>query len=366
MTDTGIAVVMVVDDDALFLRVLGTMVAGLEGTVVRSFSKARDLLEAAVESMPDLVVTDVQMPEMDGIELIRALRATREGASLPIIAVTAARGGEVRRAALDAGVTDFLTKPLDMEETRARCRNLLTLRQMQRALSDRATWLAEEVRRATADIALRERETIMRLARAAEIRDWETGFHLVRIGEYVRLISRGLGLGPVEQDELWLAAPLHDVGKIGVPDYILRKPSMLSREEYAVMQQHTVLGHKLLSDSPSRLLSLGAEIALTHHERVDGTGYPSGLQGAAIPLSGRITAVADVFDALTSSRPYKAPWRHAEARAMLEQGAGTAFDADCVRAFTDQWSEVLEVSEQWSDEAQRGRSSGQIAQPLLA
>lgn len=354
-------VIMVVDDDPLFLRILTAMVSDVEETIVRSFASPLDLLGAATASMPDLILTDMQMPGMDGVELVRALRATKDGALIPIIAVTGSSDVAVRREALEAGVTDFLTKPLDAQETRARCRNLLALRHAQRALADRADWLAAEVRRATETVVTRERETIMRLARAAEFRDWETGSHIIRIGEYVRLIARALGLSVDEQDDLWLAAPLHDVGKIGVPDFILRKPSLLSRDEFVVMQQHTSIGHRLLSDSPSRLLSLGAEIALAHHERIDGSGYPTGLSGDAIPLSGRITAVADVFDALTSARPYKAPWLLDEARAMIERGTGTEFDRDCVNAFIASWAEVCAVSERWSDDAQRTRSAERVS-----
>ncbi|MDZ4865609.1 MAG: response regulator [Gemmatimonadota bacterium] len=346
--------VLIVDDDPVSLQFLADALASLPDVQVRTFSHGTALLEAARAERPDLIITDMQMPEVDGLAILQAFAATEYLPPVPIIVVTGSDNRDVRRRALQLGASDFLTKPLDPDEIRVRCRNLVNLTRAQRALSDRAAWLAAEVRRATGTVVAREHETIFRLARAAEYRDWETGTHIRRIAEYCRLIAERLGLPASLQEDLYLAAPLHDLGKLGIPDYILRKPSRLSPEEYAVMQRHTVIGHELLHDSPSHLLHLGAEIALTHHERFDGTGYPQGLAGSAIPLVGRIVAVADVFDALISSRPYKACWPREEARALVLRGAGSEFDPDCVDAFMAEWDPILVAAERWSDEAQLG------------
>ena len=347
-----IGTVLIVDDDPVSLQFLSDALASLPDIQVRAFEHGAALLEAARAERPDLIITDMQMPEVDGLAILRAFASAGYEPAVPIVVITGSANREARRQALQLGASDFLAKPLDQDEIRVRCRNLVNLTRAQRALSDRAAWLAEEVRRATATVVAREHETIFRLARAAEYRDWETGTHIRRIAECCRLIAERLGLPADLREDLYLAAPLHDVGKLGIPDHILRKPSRLSPEEYITMQRHTVIGHALLDDSPSHLLRLGAEIALTHHERFDGSGYPHGLAGTAIPLVGRIVAVTDVFDALISSRPYKAPWPREEARALILRGAGSEFDPDCVDAFMAEWDPILLAAERWSDEAQ--------------
>lgn len=344
--------VLIVDDDPVSLRFLTAAVEGLGAQVrVRAFARAADLLEAARAERPDLILSDIQMPELDGFELIEACRAAGHVPPVPIIAVTASADRDVRRRALQTGAVDFLTKPLDVQEVRARAVNLLALAQAQRAIADRSAWLAEEVGRATATIVARERETIMRLSRAAEYRDWETGMHILRIAEYTRLIAARLGLAAADQEEMYLAAPLHDLGKLGIPDYVLHKPDRLDPDEFALMQRHTVIGHEILIGSQSRLLQVGAEIALCHHERFDGAGYPRQLAGRAIPIGGRVVAVADVFDALISRRPYKPAWSHAEARAWIQRDAGKAFDPDCVAAFTADWDAIVAAARRLSDDA---------------
>jgi len=343
--------VLIVDDDPVSLRLLTNAVEALGNMRVRPFGRAADLLDALLLEGADLIITDIQMPEMDGFALIEACQAAGYIPPIPIIVVTASTEREVRRRALQAGAADVISKPLDAEEIRARTCNLVTLVRAQRALVDRSAWLAEEVRHATAEVATRERETIIRLSRAAEHRDWETGQHILRIAEYVRLMMAHLDLPAAVQEEIYLAAPLHDVGKIGIPDYVLRKPDRLDPEEFTLMQSHTVIGYEILNGSQSHLLQVGAEIALSHHERFDGRGYPKGLAGEAIPLAGRLVAVADVFDALISRRPYKSAWTHADARTNIADGSGKQFDPDCVKAFFAVWDEVTAVAKRLSDDA---------------
>jgi putative two-component system response regulator len=281
------------------------------------------------------------MPEIDGLEFIGKLRGMPGSEDIPIVIVTAA--GSVRYAALDAGATDFLTKPIDPVEAKSRIRNMLRLRDSQNRLRDQVTWLAREVKKATGALAAREEEIIFRLSRAAEYRDNDTGDHIVRVAKYCRLIGEALSLDEKCCRDLYLAAPMHDVGKIAVGDAILLKPGMLSSEERLVMQRHTLRGYEILSNSESELINLAADIARCHHERWDGTGYPRGLRGDEIPLFARITAVADVFDALTTARPYKAAWTPVKARASICEGAGRHFDPACVEAFLERWDNVLVI-----------------------
>jgi putative two-component system response regulator len=210
-------------------------------------------------------------------------------------------------------------------------------------MADHASWLAGEVRKATREIVDRERETVLRLSKAAEYRDPETGAHIVRMAHYSRLIAQGLGLSEEDQQLLLEAAPMHDIGKVGIADNILLKPGRLTEEEFEVMKQHAEFGFELLSGSSSKLLQAGAEIAKGHHEKFDGSGYPLGIKGEDIPIFSRIVAVADVFDALTSERPYKKAWEVADAVDFLKKGAGTHFDPACVQAFLSAWNDVEEV-----------------------
>jgi putative two-component system response regulator len=307
-------------------------------------------LESCRATLPDLVVLDYMMPGMDGHEYLTKLRELPGGREVPVVMITAAGEKSVRQRALELGATDFLTKPVDPTEMRVRLGNLLTMRRSHLKLKSTNRWLADEVAKATRAIAERERELIVRLSRAAEFRDPETGGHIVRMAHYSELIAQGLGL-PAETCELLLkAAPMHDVGKLGIPDSILLKPGRLDEAEFIIMKRHAEIGHSILSESPSQLIALGAEIALTHHEKYDGTGYPRGLAGEAIPLLGRIVAVADVFDALTSERPYKKAWDLDKAKAFLADNAGTHFAPDCVVVFLAAWDQVQAIKARFVDD----------------
>jgi putative two-component system response regulator len=275
---------------------------------------------------------------------VTQLRACPRLSDMPVVMVTACEQQSVRYDALNAGVTDFLRKPIDPIEVKARLRNILKLCDAQSKLRDRVSWLAEEVAKATREITEREEEIIYRLSRAAEYRDSETGSHIARMAQYCLIIAEGLGLEPDVCRTLFLAAPMHDIGKIAVVDSILLKPGRLTPEEREVMEQHTLHGHRILADSKSPLIAMAAEIAVSHHERWDGAGYPNRLSGEDIPLSGRIAAIADVFDALTSKRPYKEAWSPDAARAFIEQASGTHFDPKCVAALLARWDDVLKIA----------------------
>lgn len=334
--------VLVVDDEELIAEYVARVIEELGTADVHVYTDPTAAVRDWTDTPPDLVITDYQMPEMNGIQLIERFRAASP--RIPIVMVTADGQRETRHAALLAGASEFIRKPIDRDEVRIRVRNMLALREGQRSVERRADWLQVEVAKATAAIVEREEETILSLARAMEYRDWETGGHIERMATYSRLIAERLDLGPdLDADRIFKAAPLHDVGKIGVPDHILLKPSSLTESEFHEMQRHAEIGYEILKDCKGEILRLGSVIALTHHERLDGSGYPRGLKGEEIPLAGRIVAVADVFDALTTSRPYKKAWGFDAGFANLKEEAGRLYDADCVAAFLDLHDQVVQV-----------------------
>jgi putative two-component system response regulator len=287
-----------------------------------------------------VIITDYDMPVMNGLEVLRNVRANPQLAHIPAVMLTSFGQRTLRLEALSAGANDFLTKPADAVEIRARIANLLALTRANYAQRDHATDLSHEVASAVAMVEEREREIVSLLMRAAEKRDTDTGDHIARVSTYVGLTAEALGFDHAERRRLSLASTMHDVGKIAVPDSILLKPGPLTLEERCAMELHAEQGHRILVASRADVMQLAAEIALSHHERWDGTGYPQGLKGDAIPLSGRIVAVADVFDALTTRRPYKEAWSLERARDFLIDNAGRHFDARVVNAFLSCWAEI--------------------------
>ena len=331
--------VLILDDSASSLMLLEQLVSKIEGCTALPFTDPAKALSEVGAGAIDLALVDYMMPGFNGIDVVKTLRAMPGGADLPVVMLTGRDA--IRYAALDAGVTDFLTKPFDTVEVKLRIRNMLKLREAQNNLRDKASWLAEEVRKATSALVLREEEVIFRLSRAAEYRDSDTGQHIERMAKYSLLIAEALGLDEEACRSLYLSCPMHDVGKIAIRDAILLKPGKYSPEERAAMERHTIHGYEILANSNSTLIQTAAAIALSHHERWDGTGYPSRLCRTEIPLFARITAVADVFDALTSERPYKRAWSLEEARLHILENSGKQFDPDCVAAFMQRWDDVL-------------------------
>lgn len=348
-SSTSRANIALIDDNQVNLTLLRHLLARDSNSDTISFLNPVEGLSHCLNNAVDLVIVDYNMPEMTGIEVIEALRAHAATSEVPILMITANDQREIRHAALEAGASDFLTKPIDNKELFTRVRNMLKLHAATKREADRANWLAQEVKKATASIEAREQELVLRISRAAEFRDPETGGHIQRMAHYSRLIARQLGLPQADQDMIFAAAPMHDVGKIATPDAILLKPGKLTEAEFSVMRGHARSGYDLLAGSEAPILQVGAEIAHTHHEKFDGTGYPQGLAGDAIPLFGRIVAVADVFDALTSSRPYKRAWSRDEAKNFLQQGKRTHFDPTCVDAFVEVWQDVLKIQQQFQD-----------------
>ena len=344
--------VMVVDDQSTGRAILEQVIRSLDERVaVEGFARPIDAVVWATRHVSDLVLVDYMMPEMDGIEFVKRLRALPGYEHVPIVMVTVHDDRKVRYAALDAGITDFLTKPVDARECLARCRNLLTLRRQQLALEDRRRHLEHMVDDATREVREREKETLLRLARAGEFRDGETGNHLIRMSRYSRLIADRIGLELDEAETVELAAPLHDIGKIGIPDHILLKPAKLDEDEWQTMRRHPVMGHDILKGSGSKYVRMGALIAFSHHEKYDGSGYPSGLVGDHIPLCARIVAVADVFDSLTSVRPYKKAWPAEQAFEYLVAQRHKHFDARLVEAFVGAKDRIAAIHGEWSDPA---------------
>lgn len=325
--------VLIVDDQPSARTMLRHVVEGIGQAVhVSDFGNPVDALRWSESNTTDLLLLDYRMPEMDGLEFARRFRRPLSRRDVPIVLISVVGDEPVRQAALDAGVIDFLVKPVRPRELRSRCKNLLQMRRQGETVKERARSLEQKVLEGMQEIEQREREILFRLARAIEYRDAGTGVHLLRMARYAELIAEELGLPEEEVRNLTLAAPLHNIGKIGVPDAILLKREDLTEDEKVVMRKHPFIGYEILRDSQSRVVQTGAQIALRHHERWDGSGYPDGLMGEQIPLSARIVAIADVFDELTSERPDKTALSNSAALSYLQDHSGTLFDPACVNA----------------------------------
>jgi putative two-component system response regulator len=326
--------ILAVDDEESNLLLLRRILERDGYTRVDVTTDASRVVRMFVESRPDLVLLDLHMPGMDGFELMERLRSVSgEGPGVPFLVLTADATQETKRRALSAGARDFLTKPLDRIELLLRVRNLLEVQHLQDRLRDQNANLEDQVAERTRDLEQARLEILERLALAAEYRDDDTQEHAWRIGRISALLASRLGLSDRKVELIRRAAPLHDIGKIGISDTILLKPGRLTDAEFEVIKTHTTIGAEILSGSQSPLLRLAQRIALSHHERWDGAGYPGGLSGERIPLAGRIVAVADVFDALTHERPYKDAWPVDKAVDEVLGQAGRQFDPAVVDAF---------------------------------
>jgi putative two-component system response regulator len=332
--DATWARILIVDDQEPNVILLERMLEQWGYDRVSVTTQSRTVPDLCAELEPDLLLLDLQMPQPDGFELMEILAPRIAGAPrMPVLVLTADITAETRKRALAAGASDFLSKPLDPVEVRLRIANLLETRRLERDLLGQNQVLEARVRERTDDLERARVELLERLALAAEYRDDATQEHAQRVGRTTARLAEAVGLSSSDVEVLLRAAPLHDIGKIGVPDAILLKTAPLTPEEFAVMKAHTTIGAQILSGSEFALLQTAEAIAGSHHERWDGGGYPWGLAGEAIPLAGRLVALADVFDALLHERPYKPAWELERAVAEIVSLTGTHFDPDVVAAF---------------------------------
>ena len=334
-------VVLIVDDAPESIDVLrGVLGADYRVKAAIHGSIALELVQAAP---PDLILLDVMMPEMNGFEVCERLKADPASAQIPVIFVTTLADAGSEGRGLELGAVDYLTKPYVPTLVRSRVKSHI-------ALYHRHVSLEHEVRARTRELSETRLEIIRRLGRAGEYRDIETGMHVLRMSHTARLLALRQGMSEAEGDLVLQAAPMHDVGKLGIPDRILLKPGKLTQEEWQIMKQHSVIGAEIVGDHPSELMQTARMVALRHHERWDGSGYPHGLHGEAIPRIARIVAVADVFDALLSARPYKQPWTVAATVELFKEQSGHHFEPASVSALLDILPECLAVRDQYRDE----------------
>jgi putative two-component system response regulator len=335
--------ILVVDDEPANLNLLRQI---LKGEHALSFAKSgADALATVARQPPDLILLDVMMPSMDGYEVCRRLKADPRYCDIPLIFCTAKADESDESAGFELGAVDYIAKPVRAAVVKARVRTHLALSRQKEELTKTAERLHDE-------LVQSRLQTLQMLGRAAEFKDDQTGLHVIRMSHYSQALAKATGW-PDEATELLLnAAPMHDVGKIGIPDAILRKPGRLDDDEMAVMRTHAEIGATIIgSQKPSsRLFDLAASIALSHHEKWNGTGYPNGLSGAEIPIEGRVVAIADVFDALTTRRPYKEPWPVDKALDLLRAERGAHFDPELVTAFLDILPEILAIRENWLED----------------
>jgi two-component system response regulator RpfG len=342
--------VVIIDDEFTSRVILEKIVQGVQKNItVKTFADPITALAWIKDNQPDLIIVDYLMSGMTGLEAVQQMRRIYSLEGVPIVVVTSSEDRDIKYQALESGATDFITKPIDPYECRVRCRNMLRLRLQQKIILNRSQFLEQRIADATQQILAREQETLLRLAKAGEYRDVETGNHIVRMAKYSRLIAEGLKLASDRCELIELAAPMHDIGKIGIPDNILLKPGKLNLDELTIMKTHPLIGFQILQNSPSKYLVMGATIALSHHEKYDGSGYPHGAKGDEIPLEARIVAVADVYDALTSRRPYKTAWSNEDSLAYLTTNKGKHFEPSCVDAFISQYSKVTLIQRQLQD-----------------
>lgn len=366
------AKIMIVDDEPVNIKVVRKYlkIAGYSRFVETNCP--RSALALIRDEDPDILLLDIMMPDVNGLDILRSLRSSESGTDLPVLILTAMDDPRAKAGALVAGATDFLKKPVDASELVARVRNAVRIKRQQDSLRNQALELERLVRIRTAELAQSRLEVIYCLGRAAEFRDNDTGRHVVRVGRYSAIIAEEMGLDRETVELIEHSAPLHDVGKIGIPDSILLKPGRLEPDEFEVIKRHCVYGDKIVghreeSESPqssshtevgarimnlssSPILQMATRIAMTHHEKWDGSGYPHGLSGCEIPIEGRITAVADVFDALSNKRCYKEAFPLDQSFRMIEEGRGSHFDPAVVDAFLARRDEVTATMKRLSDD----------------
>lgn len=333
--------ILVVDDTPENIDVLNGVLRS-EFKVKAALNGERALKIVVADPKPVMILLDIMMPGMDGYEVCRQLKANPATQHIPVIFITAKNQEEDEKKGLELGAVDYITKPINPSIVLARVHTQL-------ALYDQNLALDRKVRERTEELHETRLQIIRRLGRAAEFKDNETGLHVIRMSHYSRLIAEALDYGSDWEDLIFNAAPMHDIGKIGIPDSILLKPGKLDEDEWVLMKKHPKFGAEIIGNHDSLILSMSKEIAIAHHEKWDGTGYPNGLKGEDIPLSGRIIAVADVFDALTTARPYKKAWTVEDAVKLIDENSGTHFDPVLVATFREVMPQILDIKEQYAE-----------------
>ena len=335
--------ILIVDDEPANLKLLGKMLGSQGYENLELVQDSRSVVDAYRHSPADLILLDINMPNLDGYGVMEQLKALNDPMLPPIVVLTAQHGKDYLLRALHSGARDFISKPFDRTELLVRVRNLLDVQLAHRHTHEQKSMLETMVRDRTAELSNTRLQVVQRLGRAAEYRDNETGNHILRMSHTSALMARHLGWDDEQCELLLHASPMHDIGKIGIPDHILLKPGKLTPEEWKIMQTHATIGAHILDGDTSDLLCCAREIALSHHEKWDGSGYPSGLAGEEIPLAGRIVALADVFDALTSVRPYKQAWTVEAALAHVRDQSSRHFDPAIVEVFMNCVPEILAI-----------------------
>jgi putative two-component system response regulator len=346
------ATILIVDDEARNVKLLETLLHA-EGHATLAARNGSEALELAATTQPDLILLDVMMPDMDGFETVTRLKADPRTQPVPVIMVTALDDRASKLRALQAGAEEFLSKPIDRADLTVRVRNLLRLKEYGDFLANHNRILDEQVKERTAQLDEAYRDTVFTLVRAAEHKDEETGHHVRRISHYCKVLAEGMHQPSGFLDLIFHASPMHDIGKIGIPDHILLKPGGFAPAEWEIMKSHCTLGASILTNGTSPYTRMGTEIALSHHERWNGSGYPGGLMGEAIPLAARIMQICDVYDALRSLRPYKPPFDHQRSVDIITQGDGRTqpehFDPAVLAAFATQAEQFAVIYDQHAD-----------------
>ena len=343
--------ILVVDDVAENIDILiGMLKSNYKMVAARNGEKALKL--ASSKSPPDLILLDIMMPEMDGYEVCEKLKADETTKNIPVIFLTALSEEKNESRGLGLGAVDYITKPFSPELVRARIKNQIELKRHRDNLEDLVEERTARLKEAGEKIKASSLDTIYCLSRAAEYKDEDTGTHIKRMGHYAAALAREFEFDAAMVESIFYAVPMHDVGKIGIPDRILLKPGKLTTKEFEIMKQHTLIGARILENSDAGYIRLAETIALTHHEKWDGSGYPNSLKGSDIPLEGCITAVSDVFDALTSRRPYKEPFPFEKSLDIIKEGRESHFHPEVVDVFFNIVEEILSIRSKNEDEAQ--------------
>ncbi len=353
--------ILIVDDLQENVRLLNSLLRSMGYYDIYTSTDPREVLGLYKDTKPDLVLLDLNMPHLDGFQVMEQIMEVEKDSYASIMILTAQADQKVRIKALEAGAQDFLSKPFDLIEVNLRIRKMLEIKNLNKQVLENNLNLEKAVQKRTLELQEKtleleetRMETIYRLGRAAEFRDNDTGMHVVRMSRFSQKLAEKFGLNHEQCEQILHASPMHDVGKIGIPDRVLLKPGKLNAEEWEIMKTHSAIGAQILSRGKHKLTKLAKTIALCHHEKWDGSGYPNGLSGSKIPLEARIVSIADCFDALTSERPYKQAWSIEDAMKEMDRVNGISFDPDLMKAFHEILPDILKLKNELPDEERRG------------